>query len=653
MTTHWTETDMPDSQLGCGPVVPISEVNLKLYPLLGRAVQLDTTGYLGQWQELNRNATIPHCIAKVESSGALDNLRRLTGKAMPEYSGMQFADTDVYKTLEAVSWQLQSKPDPALHEYLDSTTALLEEVQDEDGYLDSWFQGVRPAERWRNLQMGHEMYCAGHLIQAGIAAARGIGTTRLLDVARRFADLLVRRFGEQGQEGVGGHPIIEMALVELFRLTHERSYLELARRMIDLRGTGLLGSEPYGAQYYLDHARVCDVVEVTGHAVRQLYLASGVVDVFLEEGDISLFQAMERIWQDAFTKKTYITGGQGSRHLGESFGDAYELPPDRAYSETCAGIASFMWNWRMLLATGQSRYADEMERALYNVIAASVSVDGDHFFYTNPLQLRPDHAGSTEDTSSGRSTWFKVPCCPPNLARLIASLQHYVGTFNNEGVQLHLFGQGTVQAQTPFGKIKFKIETRYPWDGHIQILVEEGAGSWTLSIRKPSWCDELRLDVDGIAQDAGGNLQGYVRIRRKWQPGTRVTLDFSMPVRLIRAHPRVDAVRGCGALMRGPVVYCVEAGDTSPGNALDDLRLDPAKLPTVSSHTKVDIAPITIEGPIHVLEVPKDEPLYQSQVDRQLQGVVREGRMVAIPYYRWANRGSQAMRVWLPLLESD
>jgi DUF1680 family protein len=347
---------------------------------------------------------------------------------------MVFQDSDIYKTLEAAAWELGRAENTEFREFLETTAALLAQAQDEDGYLNSWFQGVKPEQRWQDLRSGHEMYCAGHLIQAAVAAARVAGHTRLLHVARSFADLLVRRFGEGGQAAVCGHPEIETSLVELSRLTGEPAYRQLASRMIEQRGHGLLGDSVFGRNYYQDHLPVREAVEATGHAVRQLYLAAGVTDLYLEEGDASLLRAMETLWRDAFDKKTYLTGGHGSRHRAESFGDAYELPPDRAYAETCAAIASFQWNWRLLLATGQGRYADEMERALYNAIAVAVAHDGRRFFYSNPLQLRPGHDGSTEDAPSERLAWYACACCPPNLARVVASLHDYVATQDADGI---------------------------------------------------------------------------------------------------------------------------------------------------------------------------------------------------------------------------
>ena len=519
---------------------------------------------------------------------------------------------------------------PALREFLEKTTDLLAAAQDGDGYLNSWFQGVLPERRWRDLTWGHEMYCAGHLIQAGIAASRGAGEGRLLEVARRFADLLARRFGAQGEDGICGHPEIEMALVELYRETDELSYLDLATRLVELRGRGILQPDGMGRRYFVDHLPVREATEATGHAVRQLYLAAGITDVYLEGGDGSLLDALQKLWVSAFEEKTYVTGGQGSRHRDESFGDPFELPPDRAYAETCAAIASFLWCWRMLLATGHGRYADAMERALYNAIAVAVSVDGRHFFYSNPLQLRPGHDGSHEDAPSRRLEWYSCACCPPNVARLVASIQRYVATEDGDGVQLHLIAQGHVQTSN----VELDVRTEYPWDGRARIEVARTEGEWTLSVRRPGWC------AGGSASSGGektvADELGYFRLRRRWQPGDVVEVDLPMRTELVRAHPRVDAVRGCGALVRGPLVYCVERDD------VDDLRIDASRLPEPAAGR---LAPIVLEGEAGLASIPAEQPLYGAPSG----GTATKTALVAIPYFRWANAAARAMRVWLPL----
>src|SRR4051794_2065500 len=442
---------------GLGPVG--SPAHAVVRPLPGSA--LSAHGLLGSWQRRNRHATIDHCVAQLQAAGNLDNFRRLAGESAAAYRGFHFADSDVYKVLEALAWETGRAGDAGWSAFIADTVALLEAAQDADGYLDSFIQGLHPGERWIDLDEGHELYCAGHLIQAAVALDRAIGDATLLVIARRCADLIVEVF--TAREGVDGHPLIETALVELYRHTGDERYLEMASRMVELRGRGVLHGQRFGPQWLQDHVPVREATEAIGHAVRQLCLAAGVTDVYLETGDASLLEAMERLWHSAFTQKVFVTGGHGSRHRDESYGDPYELPPDRAYAETCAAIAAFMWNWRLLLSTGHGRYAEEMERALYSAISVSVAEDGRHFFYANPLHVREGHDGSNADSPSERLPWYACACCPPNLARLFASLPHYLATRDDDGLQIHLLTAATVQADG----VTVTLDTRYPWDGRV------------------------------------------------------------------------------------------------------------------------------------------------------------------------------------------
>jgi len=561
---------------------------------------------------------------------------------------MWFADSDIYKALEAIGWETGRAGDSGWSRVVDDTVALLRRVRDDDGYLNSWMQGVDRERQWRHLEESHELYCAGHLIQGAIALARGAGRDDLLEVARDFADLAVERFGEDSAEpGLDGHPEIETALVELYRHTADRRYLELAQSMVERRGRGLLNGRHFGSQYLQDHAPVREATEPIGHAVRQLYLAAGVSDVYLENGDRSLLEAMEELWYRTYTEKTYVTGAHGSRHRDEAFGDPYELPADRAYAETCAAIGAFMWNWRLLLATGRGRYAEEMERALYNAIAVSTSVDGRHFTYSNPLHLRAGHDGSTEDAPSERLAWFKCACCPPNLARLVASLHHYVATKDEEGVQLHLLAPGRIESETPDGgAVTLSVATEYPWDGRAEITVESSGGEWTLSLRIPAWCDGATVTIDGDPVAATPDEHGYVRLRRTWDAAAQIVLELPMPVRVLAPHPRIDAVRGCVALTRGPIVYCIEQADHPDAVAVEDLRLDPES-PPVPGGANADLGvPVTLVGPAIVETAKRDQLTRAFEAQSSVRSTA--ATLTAIPYYRWANRGPNPMRVWIP-----
>jgi DUF1680 family protein len=619
-----------------------------LRPLALDAVRLDPDGLLGQWQERNAAASLPHCITGIETSGALANMRHAAGQDDREFTGMWFADSDIYKTIEAAAWRLSDPAaDDRLRDFVADTASLLIKAQLDDGYLNSYFT-AKPELRWRELHWSHELYCAGHLIQAAVAAARAGTAPELMTVARRFADLLVERFGPGGTDGVCGHPEIETALVELYRETGHQPYLDLARRFVDLRGHGLLGDGRFGPAYLQDHLPVREADQVTGHAVRQLYLLAGVVDVAVETHDTALLQAAGRLWRDAFETKTYLTGAHGSRHRDEAFGDPYELPPDRAYAETCAAVASFQWNWRMLLAAGEHRYADEMERVLYNAVAGATAVDGRHFFYSNPLQVRTGHDGSDEDAPSQRLRWYSCACCPPNLARLMASLHGYVGTADEGGVQIHLYGAGTLRHRVRGADVEVRTRTTYPWDGRIELAVTATAPEpWTLSLRIPGWCDHFTVEVDGDAV-AADPTDGYLPLTRSWARPTTVVLNLPMPARLVAPHPRVDASRGCAALMRGPLVYCLEQTDLPAATVLEDVRLDPSAPVHVDEGAGLPHIPVTLAAGGTVRRPPAPT-LYGPYATSAGQGAPPRTTLTAVPYFLWGNRTPGPMRVWIPV----
>jgi DUF1680 family protein len=610
-----------------GPVHPTADAVAALRPLPLAATTVADDSLWGTWLRRNATRTLPHCVRQLHAAGAIDNLRRVTGEVDGDFQNMWFADSDVHKTLEAAAWQLALTPeDTELRTFLDTTAALLVKAQGEDGYLNSYFTLVKPEQRWQELHWSHELYCAGHLIQAAVAAARaGVGT-EVVTVARRFADLIVDRFAEL--DGVDGHPEIETALVELYRVTGHRPYLDVAKRFVDLRGHGLLNPDRFGPVYLQDHVPVRQAEAVAGHAVRQLYLLAGVVDVAVETHDEELLAAAKRLWEDAFDTKTYLTGAHGSRHRDEAFGDPYELPADRAYAETCAAIASFQWNWRMLLATGEVRHADEMERVLHNAIAGSIAEDGEHFFYSNPLHLRTGHDGSHEDAPSQRLPWYSCACCPPNLARLMASLPGYAITADDSGLQIHLYTAGDVETTVDGRPVRISVRTDYPWHGRIEITVTTDA-PLTLGLRIPGWCRTEDARLDGAPVEP---VDGYVRLRR--DRGFTLTLDLPMPARVVRPHPRIDAVRGCVALARGPLVYCVEQTDLPDGVTLEDVRIDPSAPEVVGRR-------ITVAGSVrHV-----GADLYPSAIEETADPIT----ITALPYFLWGNRNPGPMRVWIPV----
>ena len=614
---------------------PSGTARSRLRPLgPSRVTILD--GFLGERQRVNRERTIPHGFDQLRRSGTLENLRLAAGadgryQARADTSGatFPFLDSDVYKWLEAVGWELGRAPDPGLAAAADQAIGLVAAAQRPDGYLNSYVQVVGGGVPHADLAWGHEFYCVGHLIQAAVAWHRALGDDRLLAIAVRAADRIDKEFGPTGREGVDGHPGIEMALVELTRVTGDRRYLDLAARMLDLRGRGLLAEGRFGAAYWQDHQPVREAATVAGHAVRQLYLDCGAVDVAVELEDHDLLAAVERRWRDLVRTRTYLTGGMGSRHRDESFGDPFELPPDRAYAETCAAIASVMLAWRLLLATGEAGYADAIERAVYNGVLSGISLTGTRFFYVNPLQRRTRRAWEPPGHGE-RAPWYPCACCPPNLMRLLSSWEQYLASSDDTGVQLHQYATADIEADLDGEAVRLSVRTGYPWDGRVTVQVDRAPERpWTLSLRVPGWCRSATLTgPDGDGPVAAG--PGAAELSRRWRAGDTVVLDLDLPVRVVEPDPRVDAVRGCVAVERGPLVYCIESADLPAGTELEDLRWDPGREPVTTPRPDLGDAVVGVTVPVAGL------------------GPAGSGAAGAIPYFAWANRGAGAMRVWVP-----
>jgi hypothetical protein len=558
-------------------------------------------------------------------------------------------DSDIYKTLEAIGWELAHGPRPELASFATEVIGLLGQAQRPDGYLNSYFQ-VSGEPRYTRLAWSHEMYCAGHLIQAAIALQRGAGDQRLLAVAVRLADHLVREFAG-AERGLDGHPVIETALAELYRETGTAAYLDLARQFVDQRGRGLAGNSGMGRRYLQDHMPVRASATEVGHVVRALYLEAGVSDVAAETGEQALLDSSRRRWDDMVTAKTYLTGGNGSRHADEGFGDRFELPPDRAYNETCAAIASFQWSWRLLLATGQARYADLMERILYNGFGAAVSADGRRFFYVNPLQRRADHY--EDDDPGRRREWFSCACCPPNIMRLLASLRHYLATVAGDVLYLHQFTGSRLTAELPAGPLAVAVDTGYPCQGEVLVTVQAAPqGPCGLAVRVPAWCRDRALTVNGEpapVQDDGG---GYLIVTRAWQPGDTLTLRLDLAPRLTHPGRRIDALRGTAAVERGPLVYCFEQADQEDGLDLEDLAVTPGGLGEREVALPGLATTIAVTVPAAALAPAAGVPAYGPE-RRADAARGRPITAVAIPYFLWDNRDRAAMRVWLPAAGSS
>ena len=639
------------------PVLPLATQHIRLHPIGLESARL-TDGPWADWQHENRTTTTPHAFAWLERDGTVDNLRRLDPAAAgePARRGLWFTDSDLYKTLEAVAWDLGRAPSSELENLLTALAGVLARAQTDDGYLNSFVQAGL-GQRWGNLRESHELYCIGHLIQAGIAHHRATGRSELFDVAVRAADAVVADFGNGRRGDTDGHEQIEMALVELYRETHEHGYLDLARQLVDVRGHRVLPTERFAdSVYYQDATPVRDETTVVGHAVRAVYLLCGVVDLYVETGERALLQAAIRQWESMTHTKTYLTGAIGSRFVGEAFGDEYELPPDLAYGETCATIGTMMLSWRLLLVTGEARFADAIERGLYNLFAASTSLDRAAFFYNNPAQRRSPLAAAPLDTRPDRAdapgtrpVWFECACCPPNIMRTVASLPAYLATHDDHGVQLHQFMPSDLTVPLPGGEVRVTVETRYPLDGVVTIHVQESpAAAWTLSIRRPHWATGVRITVNGQQVEVATNPLGYLEIARPWKVGDVVVVALPVQARLTVAHPAVDALRGTVAIERGPLVYALESPDQGDDvdlnhvellghDLVEEVRDDFLGRPTVVVHARGrlrDRAPWAGAGWRPFDDIP---PATGREID-----------LVAIPYALWANRGPSVMRIFVP-----
>jgi uncharacterized protein len=629
------------------PACPVVPGRGRLRPLgLGEIEIVD--GEWSQRQRVNSSATLAHCQSWMERLEWVGNFTRAAGGTIAgNHRGMMFADSDVYKLMEAMSWEVGRSGSADADERIRGLTAIIGSAQEPDGYLNTVFGRPGQEPRYSDLEWGHELYNFGHLLQGGVARARTTGDDELVAIARRAADHVCATFGPDGIQRVGGHPEVEMGLVELARLTGEQRYLDQAALFIDRRGRGTLGEIGFGQAYFQDDMPIRDATVFRGHAVRALYLAAGAVDVAVERADDDLLATIIAQWEATIARRTYITGGMGSHHTGEAFGDDFVLPPDRAYSETCAGIASVMLAWRLLLATGDVRFADLIERTLYNVVATSPAPDGRAFFYANPLHQRvpgavPDtERESTRASSSLREPWFLVACCPTNVARTLASLATYLATTDGDGVQLHQYTGSSVRATLDGARrVGLEIVTDYPRSGVVTIRVTESDGRpWRLTLRVPSWATGAEIvDPSGARRAAG---PGSVAIEWPYAVGDELVLTMPITPRWTTPDPRIDAVRGCVALERGPIVMCAESVDLQDGRDVDVLLVDPT-VPPRDEGSSVVVAARFLDVTDRPWPYVDDPAAADDAVDAGSTEVVLR------PYSGWANRGPSTMRVWLP-----
>lgn len=615
-----------------------------------------------QWEVLNDR------VAEAEPSHAIRNFKIAAGLEQGDFYGMVFQDSDVAKWLEAAAYLLEAAPDPELEQAADMVVDLIARAQQQDGYVNTYFTIKEKDRRWTNLAECHELYCAGHLIEAAVAYTNATGKTAILDVACKFADYIGTVFGDEPGKlkGYDGHQEIELALVKLYHATGRKAYLELSRYFLNQRGVepsfyheewekrGRTVHFPqlsmsHDLEYSQAHLPVKHQEHAVGHAVRLVYMCTAMADIAAETGDEELLAACRRLWSSIVAKRMYLTGAIGSMAQGESFTQDYDLPSDTAYAETCASIGLVFFAQRMLQIEPNSEYASVMERALYNTVVSGMSRDGKQFFYVNPLEVYPPVLGKNKNydhVQPRRQGWFGCACCPPNIARLLASLGKYVYTVKDETIYTHLYIGGTAEFELSGMAVTLEQRSNYAWEGEteFQVYVSQAA-AFTLALRIPDWSGGIKLlRVNGIdyLYDVKDAVQGYIRLNRVWKNGDTVELSFAMPVLRMQGHPLIRQTAGKVALQRGPFVYCLE--ETDNGSQLYQLALPESSMPTVSFNAELlgGMQIITAEGERRYSKSWQDE-LYRKGV----KWTKEKTELTFIPYYAWANREPGEMTVWL------
>ena len=615
--------------------VPVAAYETRdIEPVPFTAVRLDD-GFWTPRLQTTRMVTLPYNFKKCEDTGRISNFAMAGGLMEGECEGIYFNDSDVYKVLEAAAYALSAERDRALKKYVDDLIAKMAAAQQDDGYLNTFYTLTGLEKSWTNIEDKHELYCGGHMIEAAVAHFQATGERSLLDVAIRFADLVDSIFGPGKRSDVPGHEEIELALVKLFHATGEERYLALAQFFIDERGC-TDRRKIYG-DYCQDHLPVRQQAEIVGHAVRAMYLYCGMADVAAATRDKGYIATMERIWNDVVKRKMYITGGIGPSAHNEGFTVAYDLPNDTAYAETCAAIGMVLWNHRLNLLHADARYVDVLERALYNGMLSGVSLDGKRFFYTNPIESRGNHH---------RKEWFDCSCCPVNVVRFLSSLTGYVYAHGADTIHVNLFATGIATIPLSEGGVSLTQKTRYPWDGRIAIAVtphaDAGKQEFTLALRVPGWCWSARVTVNGEEWSEPDMFhKGYLSIRRSWQEGDEVLFDLHMPVRRVKAHPAVAANKGRTALMRGPLVYCLEGVDNN--GRVRNLVLPPDAALTTEFRPDL-LGGVTVLKGTALAAYPEE---HDDRLYRPAARVVPK-EFMAVPYYAWDNRAPGEMVVWLP-----
>ncbi|MBM4040989.1 MAG: glycoside hydrolase family 127 protein [Planctomycetes bacterium] len=581
--------------------------------------------------EVNRTKSIPHVLEQCEKTGRINNFAFIAKDTKEPFRGHVFHDSDVVKVMEGMAYSLATHPDKELEARLDQIIGWMAKGQLPDGYLNSYFIATDIKKRWTGMHHAHELYCAGHLFEAAVAHYEATGKKTFLDVACKYADHIDSVFGPGKRHEIDGHPETELALIKLWRATGEERYLKLAQFIVEEHGQAKT-HKLYGT-YCQDHKPIREQDEAVGHCVRAMYFYSGVTDLAMVTGDEGYIAALEKLWQDVVTRRMYITGSIGEKHHSEGFAKPYFLPNYDAYCETCAAIGMVFWNHRMMLLKGEGRFADIVERALYNGVISAVSLDGKKCFYENPLASRGNHH---------RSPWHGCACCPTNMVRFFPALGQYVYAASAAGdavyVAQYVAGSGFVALKD--GKVKLTQKTRYPWDGGVQIAIEpEGVSEFTVALRIPGWCKGATLKLNGRAYKDLPESNGFARLTRKWEKGDVIELDLPMPIEQVACDPNVEENRGRLAIQRGPVVYCLEGCDhqasvsqiTLPQGAKLEARFEANLL-----------------GGVVVIKGLSERQGFELKDDGSIAAVSGVMDITAVPYFAWDNREPGEMVVWVP-----
>jgi uncharacterized protein len=628
----------------------------KLHTVPVRAVTIEE-GFWSKRRKTNVESSIPSMRKELEEHGRMDNYRRLVGKSSAAQIGPFYSDSDIYKWTEAVGWTLQSGDRPELRTVTDSMIREVVAIQEPSGYLNTYFQGDHIPERMtpHMQEVGHELYNLGHMLQGAIAYYRATGDPTLMNAGMKFVDdFLIPSYGPGPNQKpiISGHPEIEMSLIELYRTTGKRQYVELAGYI--LHGDERATIKPQAIVYMYCGIPFVTRTKLEGHAVRAMYACCGATDYYLETGDPTYWKTLNTLWEDLSRRQMYITGGVGARNQGEAFGEPYELPNAQAYGESCAAIGNMMWNWRMLAASGEARFTDVIERALYNGINSGMSLDGTTYCYRNPLAFDP----TAFDNFRGdkiRNPWYDTTCCPPNLERTFGSLPGYFYSTSKDGVYVHLYDNSQLDWHLENGTaLKIQQKTNYPWNGDVQLTVNPAlATDFTFYVRIPGWASGSKVAVNGKTIE-GAKAGEYLPIQRKWKPGDVVTLSFPLTTQVVAANPRVTEDTARVAVSRGPMIYCMEGLDQEKGTDLSDVLI---RVTAGENEFQDEYVASLLDGVVvlhhngaeHVISS-ADEGLYAAMGPTPAK--TRPAKLTFIPYYAWANRQPTAMQVWTRYLQS-